>query len=87
MDERSDAGRRQRPAPFGFRESAPDSIRFPYLEGIGTAFADNRTDLAHSLGSHLSALSLILAFLSVWGEEKVGVVAATEGDRLPGTIG
>ena len=79
MAEPSDGDRRQGPASFGLGETAPDSVWLPDLECIGSALANDRTDLAHGFGSYLSALSFVLAFLDTWGEEEVGVVAACRG--------
>ena len=75
------------PATFSFCESTPDAIRLPDLESIRSAVAHNRAHLTYSLGTGLSALSFILAFLGARGEEEMGVVAAAQSDRLPGTVG
>jgi hypothetical protein len=74
------------PAPFGFCESAPDAIRFPDLKGVRSAVTHNGAHLTNSLGTSLSALPFIFAFLSARGEEEMGVVAAAQSDGLPGTV-
>jgi hypothetical protein len=75
------------PAPLSLCESAPDAIRFPDLKGVRSAVSYDWTHLAHSLRTGLSALSFILAFLDIGGKEEMGVVAAAQGDGLPGTVG
>lgn len=86
-EEPSDASCSQGPAPLGLCEATPDAIRLPDLESVGSALANDGTDLAHGLRPHLSALSFVLAFLIARGEEEMGVVAAAKRDRLPGTVG
>jgi hypothetical protein len=63
-------------APFGFCKSAPDAIWFPDLKRVRSAVTHNRAHLTYSLGTSLSALPFVLAFLSAGGKEKMGVVAA-----------
>lgn len=75
------------PATFGFCESAPDAIWFPDLKGVRAAVTHNRAHLTHGLGTSLSALPFILAFLSARRKEEMGVVAAAQSDGLPGTVG
>ncbi len=87
MNVLSDADHSDRLAPLSFGEATPDPVGFPDLERIGPALPNNGAHLAHSLGTHLSSLSFILAFLGAWREEEVGVVAAAQCNGLPGTVG
>lgn len=86
MAERSDGDGRERSAALGLSETAPDSVRLFDLEGVRSAVTDNRADLADRLRPYLSSLAFVLAFLSGGGKEQVGVIAAAQGDRLPGTV-
>ena len=75
------------PTSFGLCESAPDAIWFPDLKSVRSTVNHHRAHMTYSLRSDLSALSFVLAFLSARGEEEMGVVAATQSNRLPGTVG
>lgn len=86
MGEPSDSDRRHGLATLDLCEAAPDSVWLPDLERITATLRDDRTDLAHSFCSHFSPLPFVLALLGTWGKEEVGVVAATQSNRLPGTI-
>jgi hypothetical protein len=86
MAEFSGDDRSGRSSALSLGETAPNPIWFSDLEGICPAIADHGTNLAHRLGANLSPLTLILAFLCARRKKEMGVVAAAQGDGLPGTI-
>jgi hypothetical protein len=86
MVERSDGDRREFPPTLGLGEAAPNTVGLPDLESIGPTVECDGTDLAYSLCPNLPSLPFVLTFLGARRKEEMGMVAAAQCDRLPGTV-
>lgn len=80
----SASGRRRHTLPaIGFGHAAPDSERFPDVEGVARAWVLHGADVADRLGPEFAPFAIILPLECAGREEQMGVVAAAERLGLP----